>query len=287
MFNKTEEEERAYLETIKERIGFALDQTDREIGKQVNDLNEQKEYLNENIAELDKFEKLAVKLSVHRTVMSGESALKKKKRLQKLLQSPFFARVDFQEQGRRDPLPVYLGVHAFFDEAKKENIIHDWRAPISTLFYDFETGPASFAAPQGTIEGDLVLKRQYRIREGRMEYMLESSLNIHDEILQQELSKSSDDKMKHIVATIQRDQNAIIRDESAQTLIIQGVAGSGKTSIALHRIAFLLYRYKDSLASDDILIVSPKRAFAAWVLFARPKNKPGNSTMLWAIQAGR
>ena len=98
-----------------------------------------------------------------------------------------------------------------------------------------------------------------------MEYMIENSVNIHDEVLQKELSKSADDKMKNIVATIQRDQNAVIRNETARVMIIQGVAGSGKTSIALHRIAFLLYRFRDEIASKDILIISPNKVFADYI----------------------
>lgn len=270
MFNKTEEEERIYLERVKKKISQAIGQVDQEIGKQVSEMQEQKEYLNENIAELDKFEKLAITLTVRKAVLSGESALKKKKRLQKLLLSPYFGRIDFAETNQHQQA-IYLGVHAFFDEAKKENIVFDWRAPISTMFYDFETGPVYYEAPQGIISGEMTRKRQYRIRQGQMEYMIESSLNIHDDILQKELSKSSDDKMKHIVATIQRDQNTIIRNETSRTLIIQGVAGSGKTSIALHRIAFLLYRFKDSISADDILILSPNKVFADYISNVLPE----------------
>src|SRR5690606_25377297 len=101
-----------------------------------------------------------------------------------------------------------------------------------------------YDTPGGRVTGEILLKRQYRIRDGQMEYMIENDLNIHDEVLQKELSKTADDRMKTIVATIQRDQNAVIRDESSAVMIIQGVAGSGKTSIALHRIAFLLYRFR-------------------------------------------
>jgi DNA helicase II / ATP-dependent DNA helicase PcrA len=133
------------------------------------------------------------------------------------------------------------------------------------MFYDYEIGPARYEAPSGEIRGRLELKRQFRISGGRMEFMLESGVNIVDDVLQEELARASDEGMRNIVATIQRDQNAIIRDAEAHTLIIQGVAGSGKTSIALHRIAFLLYRFKDTLKSDDILILSPNRVFADYI----------------------
>lgn len=139
------------------------------------------------------------------------------------------------------------------------------------MFYDFEPGQASFEAPSGTKEGKIVRKRQFRIKEGEMEMMLESDLYIRDDVLQKELSRSADDKMKNIVATIQRDQNKIIRDETSPVLIIQGVAGAGKTSIALHRIAFLLYRFKDTIESRDIKIISPNKVFSDYISNVLPE----------------
>ena len=150
-------------------------------------------------------------------------------------------------------------------------MIHDWRAPVSSMFYDFEPGQASFEAPSGTRVGKIERKRQFRIKEGEMEMMLESDLYIRDDVLQKELSRSADDKMKNIVATIQRDQNKIIRDETSPVLIIQGVAGSGKTSIALHRIAFLLYRFKDTIESRDIMIISPNKVFSDYISNVLPE----------------
>lgn len=198
---------------------------------------------------------------------SGEILREQQKKLLKLRRSPYFGRIDFTRDryGETGAEPIYVGVHDFRDEGTGKTVVYDWRAPISSMFYDFEIGPARYQAPAGEIKGRLDLKRQFRIRDGRMESMLESSLNIVDDVLQQELSRSSDEGMKSIVATIQRDQNATIRDAEAHTVIIQGVAGSGKTSIALHRIAFLLYRFKDTLSSDDILIVSPNRVFADYI----------------------
>lgn len=269
--NKTERDERIYLEEIKGRLKAALVLIDRNVDGFSKDLLAQKEYLYENKTDMDNAEKVAVHQSVHAAALTGEAALARKKRLQKLMLSPYFGRFDFTETQAAQSMPIYLGVHAYFDEATKENLVHDWRAPISTMFYDFETGQANYQAPQGLIAGKITLKRQFRIRYGEMEYMLESALNIHDDVLQKELSKASDDKMKHIVATIQRDQNAIIRNETAQTLIIQGVAGSGKTSIALHRIAFLLYRFKDSISSKDILILSPNKVFADYISNVLPE----------------
>jgi len=139
------------------------------------------------------------------------------------------------------------------------------------MFYDFEPGKAFYETNGSRIKGVIGLKRQFRIRNGKMEFMLDSDLTIQDDVLQRELNQASSEKMKNIVATIQREQNAIIRDEDAHHLIIQGVAGSGKTSIALHRIAFLLYRYKETLTSTDILIISPNKVFASYISNVLPE----------------
>jgi DNA helicase II / ATP-dependent DNA helicase PcrA len=271
MINKSETEEKKYLDEVKGKLSSTLDEIDKRVSGYAKDLQEQKIYLYENKADMDHVEKNAVRQSVASAALTGEAVLERKKRIQKLFQSPYFGRFDFSENGNKKAFPVYVGIHAFFDEEDKTNLIHDWRAPISTLFYDFENGPAKYETPEGMVDGNILLKRQYRIRNGKMEYMLESSLNIHDDILQKELSKSSDDKMNHIVATIQRTQNAIIRNETSRELIIQGVAGSGKTSIALHRIAFLLYRFREDISSEDILILSPNKVFADYISNVLPE----------------
>ena len=270
--NKSEKEERDYLEKIKKKLSASINETESNINSYSKDVREFKDYLWENRAGMDHAEKVSVRQSIWQTALTGESAAEKKRRLQKLIASPWFGRVDFTEEGAGDRgLPLYIGVHSFFDPSLNTNLIHDWRAPVSGLFYDFELGNAFFDSPSGRIKGEVSLKRQYRIRQGRMEYMLESSLNIHDEILQQELSRATDEKMKNIVATIQRDQNRIIRNDTSHVLIIQGVAGSGKTSIALHRIAYLLYRHKETLSSEDILIISPSKVFADYISNVLPE----------------
>jgi DNA helicase II / ATP-dependent DNA helicase PcrA len=268
---KSEKEERDYLENVKEKLNQALKDIDKRVSGYIKDLKEQKSYLYENKTGMDRLEKVAVRQSVSAAVHTGEVAIERKKRIQKLLQSPYFGRFDFLEAVTGQLFSFYIGIYAYFDDKARVNLIHDWRAPVSTLFYDYELGPAQYQTPEGLVEGNLQLKRQYRIRSGKMEYMLESSLNIHDDILQKELSKSSDDKMNHIVATIQRNQNAIIRNETSRELIIQGVAGSGKTSIALHRIAFLLYRFKEEISSKDILILSPNKVFADYISNVLPE----------------
>lgn len=271
-FNKTEQDERKYLEIIKDKLHQAIDDTDAAVASHAKEAQENKDYLWENKTGMDHVEKISVRQSITQITLTGESAVAKKKRLLKLINNPYFGRIDFSEKNNQGVTPLYIGIHSFFDQKNNVNLIHDWRAPISSMFYDFELGEAYYESPsEKKAEGKISLKRQYRIRNSKMEFMLESSVNIHDDILQKELSQNSSEKMKNIVATIQRNQNAIIRNEQSKELIIQGVAGSGKTSIALHRIAFLLYRFKETIKSKDILIISPNKVFADYISNVLPE----------------
>ncbi|GAB3908946.1 UvrD-helicase domain-containing protein [Larkinella knui] len=235
-----------------------------------NELREKKQYIHEHQSGMDEADMVAADQSINRMALTGEAAVARKRKLIKMGQSPYFGRVDFITQDDQRSM-IYIGIFSFTDERQRMNLIYDWRAPISSLFYDFELGEASYATPRGKIQGNIALKRQYKIKNGHMEFMIENDVNIHDDILQKELARSSDDKMKNIVATIQRDQNAVIRNESAQVMVIQGVAGSGKTSIALHRIAFLLYRFRETISAKDILIISPNQVFADYISNVLPE----------------
>lgn len=270
-FNPTEQDEKDYLEIVKQKLIDVIDETFRQVDEHARDISEFKEYLWEHRDGMDRMEKLAVRKSITQNVLIGEKVADKKKRLSKLLKTPWFGRIDFRPDSDTMPIPVYIGIHSFYDSRQNLNLIHDWRAPVSSMFYDYETGRAQFEAPGGNISGEVSLKRQYRIREGKMEFMIENALSIQDDVLQRELAQTSDNRMKNIVATIQREQNRIIRNEEASTLIIQGVAGSGKTSIALHRIAFLLYRNPGIITSRNILIISPNKVFADYISNVLPE----------------
>lgn len=271
IFNETEKQEREYLQQVITLLKKAINHTDTSVKEHVDTLAEYKDYLWSN-KDIDPHEIRSMRESILNHFALGENVIDKRKRLGKILDIPYFGRIDFQEKKAYSRiLPIYIGIHSFYDFEQKQSLIYDWRAPVSSMFYDRELGEAAYISPAGKVEGDISLKRQYRIRNGRMEFMIESSLTVHDDVLQKELSANADDKMKNIVATIQREQNRIIRNEEAQTLIIQGVAGSGKTSIALHRIAYLLYTFKDSLSSKDILIISPNKIFADYISNVLPE----------------
>ncbi|OWP62226.1 helicase [Hymenobacter amundsenii] len=268
--NATLQEEKEYLEEIKEQLTLAIRRVDDSVRQFSDELREKKEYIHEHQSGMDEADMVAAGQSINRMAFTGEAAVGRKRRLFKLGQSPYFGRIDFAAR-KQAAAPIYIGVHSFFDEQRRRNLIFDWRAPIASMFYDFELGAASYTTPAGPQQGAIELKRQYKIRDGRLEFMLDSDVNIHDDVLQRELAKSSDDKLKNIVATIQRDQNAVIRNETASVMVIQGVAGSGKTSIALHRIAFLLYRYRETIRANDILIISPNKVFADYISNVLPE----------------
>jgi DNA helicase II / ATP-dependent DNA helicase PcrA len=271
MFNKTEKEEREYLKTLLKKVDIEISFINERIHAQANEIKYLNNHLNEHKRDMDHLEKNAMRESITNTAAIGDHSVEKKKRLIRLKNVPYFGRIDFRKNGNGNPEPVYIGVHNFFDEDSNANLVYDWRAPISSMFYDFELGDAFYETKDVKINGSIDLKRQFRIRDGEMEYMLDSDITIQDDVLQKELNQASTAKMKNIVATIQREQNAIIRNEDARHLILQGVAGSGKTSIALHRIAFLLYRFKETISSSDILIISPNKVFASYISNVLPE----------------
>ena len=270
-FNQTEKQEKEYLKQIISFLKKVIGNTDASVKDHVDTLAEYKDYIWSN-KDIDPHEIRSMRESILNHFALGESVINKHKRLTKILAIPYFGRIDFLEKKENSKvMPIYIGIHTFYDPESRATLIHDWRAPVSSMFYDHELGEAGYRSPSGEIKGEISLKRQYRIRGGKMEFMIESALTVHDDILQKELSSNADDKMKNIVATIQREQNQIIRNEDIRTLIIQGVAGSGKTSIALHRIAYLLYTFRDSISSKDILIISPNKVFSDYISNVLPE----------------
>ncbi|MBT2723566.1 RNA polymerase recycling motor HelD [Bacillus sp. ISL-46] len=191
--------------------------------------------------------------------------------LSRLKYSPYFGRIDFLENGEEAEDRVYLGIASLMDEQDENFLIYDWRAPISSLYYDYSPGPARYSTPEGTIEGEMNLKRQFIIRASEIKGMFDTGVTIGDEMLQEVLGNNASTQMKSIVATIQREQNEIIRNEQAKIMIVQGVAGSGKTSAALQRVAYLLYRYRGTLNSENIMLFSPNPLFNSYVATVLPE----------------
>jgi DNA helicase II / ATP-dependent DNA helicase PcrA len=186
---------------------------------------------------------------------------------ERLLASPYFGRFDFKEDGMRTADKIYIGLHNIYDsEGDCDILVYDWRAPISGIFYRDEPGHASYTAPGGEISGDVSIKRQYNIEHSTLKYFFNCSLVINDEILQEALAKNASTKMQNIVRTIQSEQDLIIRNTKSDLLMAQGAAGSGKTTIALHRIAYLLYHDASlKLTSNNIVIISLSDVFSSYI----------------------
>lgn len=256
-------DELKHLNHTLQIIDTALTEAREEVLQLDQEYRDAKRYMADYRNEMDSHEKLQTERLLDQTDRTGVFVVKARERMEKLKESPYFARIDFAADGEEEADTFYIGRFGFTHD--NEKLIFDWRAPIAGMFYDYDTGRAGFEAPVGWIEGELTRKRQFKIQNGIMEYAIESSTNVQDEVLQKELAHTSDEKMKSIISTIQREQNVIIRNEKADTLIIQGVAGSGKTSIALHRIAFLLYRFKNQITAEDVTILSPNKVFADYI----------------------
>lgn len=266
-----ERKEKQYLHTLLKKVDTRLYEICEAIQLKSNEVASMNKHLQEHKTDMDHLEKNNMREAIFNYSLQGEHSVENSKRLHRLKDTAYFGRIDFKDKQAHDLKKIYVGVSNFQDTDSTNNLVYDWRAPISSLFYDFELGTAYYHSLAGIVEGEILLKRQFRIRKGEMEYMLDTDLTIHDEVLQKELNHSSSAKMKNIVATIQKEQNEIIRNEEARHLIIQGVAGSGKTSIALHRIAFLLYRFKETISSEDILIISPNKVFASYISNVLPE----------------
>ena len=191
--------------------------------------------------------------------------------LQDLKDSPYFARIDFHEDGEKDTDEIYIGIASLMDQEDENFLIYDWRAPISSLYYDYALGKAGYETMNGKITGKVSLKRQFIIKNGHIEGMFDTGITIGDHLLQQALGNNASSIMKSIVATIQREQNKIIRNETSKYLVVQGAAGSGKTSAALQRVAYLMYRYREILTTNDMILFSPNPLFSSYVSHVLPE----------------
>ena len=208
--------------------------------------------------------------------------------VERLEKRPYFARVDFKENGEEKPETIYIGLGSFADK-DDHFLIYDWRAPISSIYYDGKLGKVTYNSPEGEITVDMTKKRQFMIEDGKIINMFDTNESIGDQMLLSVLSEKSSTKMKSIVTTIQREQNKIIRNTSADLLFVQGAAGSGKTSAILQRIAFLLYRYRGNLTSSDVIMFSPNQLFNDYIKNVLPEMGEQNMVQMtyWQFVARR
>jgi len=256
-----------FLTFVVQKIKVRVAELDEEILHVQEDISQMNDYYWQNYTEMDEYgyEDYDNQQALMAQMGANEQNRLTLHRLQKMEDEPFFGSVEFLYDGDTTPELFYIGIGNFATERGAVPLIYDWRAPVSSLFYDYDKGAAAYESPGGLMKGEILSKWQYKIKKGRMVFELESDIKVDDEILLQELGTSSDTSLKTIVRTIQREQNAIIRNTRDRILVIQGAAGSGKTSVALHRIAYLLYHDRQDLNSSNILVLSPNSVFSDYI----------------------
>ena len=264
---------REYLQYVLKCLNGRLAQADAAILEGEKEIEDMHEYYWENYTEMDQYgyEDYDNQQALFRQMNANEEQFRLRKRFKKMQDSPFFGRVDFRYDGDEEAETFYIGIGNLSESAGSLPLVYDWRAPVSGLFYDYDKGPASYEAPSGIFEGEVTSKWQYKIRKGKMLYEFESDVKIDDEILGAELGSNGEVQLKNIVRTIQKEQNEIIRNTKDKIMVIQGAAGSGKTSVALHRIAYLLYHDRENLKSSNVLILSPNGVFADYISHILPE----------------
>ena len=264
---------REYLQYVLQCLNDRLAQADAAILEGEKEIEDMHEYYWENYTEMDQYgyEDYDNQQALFRQMNANEEQFRLRKRFKKMQDSPFFGRVDFRYDGDEEAETFYIGIGNLSESAGSLPLVYDWRAPVSGLFYDYDKGPASYEAPSGIFEGEVISKWQYKIRKGKMLYEFESDVKIDDEILGAELGSNGEVQLKNIVRTIQKEQNEIIRNTKDKIMVIQGAAGSGKTSVALHRIAYLLYHDRENLKSSNVLILSPNGVFADYISHILPE----------------
>ena len=264
-----EEQEKNYLQNTLKVINKKIEKTHIEISQLKTLFEEKRAELGNNFYEYKQGQDLASTFTNLSQI--EEQQLNSEKQLKKLKfqnNSPYFARIDFQTSNS-NAQKIYIGLGSII--YNKKVYVVDWRTPIASMYYEYELGKASYEANNKTVDGEILLKRQYKIENQQLLSYFDTNLTINDEILQEILSKNASDKMRQIVSTIQKEQNTIIRTEKNDNILVQGVAGSGKTSIALHKAAYLLYKHRHSLKSNDILVLSPNNIFSSYISEVLPQ----------------
>lgn len=278
--DKELEREQERLDRVMEVLAESIGELEEDASRRRNEVVEFRKHFWEdvtvNLDNFDDFLETVISLRQQAEVLSlsqssHRQASKRRAALLRMQENPYFGRIDFAEEGEPEMEQVYIGVSSLMDPSGERFLIYDWRAPISSVYYDYAPGPAEYSTPGGTIHGELKRKWQYLIRRGRIESMFDTSLTIGDEVLQEVLGQTANSQMRSIVATIQQEQNQIIRHDRARLLIVQGAAGSGKTSAALQRIAYLLYKYRERMTADQIVLFSPNAMFQTYVSGVLPE----------------
>ena len=261
----TEEEikqEKEYLLKVVDILEDEIQNYDTKVKSLSNNIQEQMSYAWDKTNRLSDTEFIYAVANIQKRSVYAENANKKVNSYRKMLNNAYFARIDFDDG--EEVLPVYIGIASL--QQGDDFYVYDWRAPISSMFYNSEVGKSSYTISTGDkITGNITLKRQYKISGREIKEVFDTDMQIIDSVLKQMLAKNATNKMKNIVNTIQKEQNEIIRKNDVDLLIVQGPAGSGKTSIAMHKIAYLLYSERDKINNSNVMILSPNDIFNNYI----------------------
>ena len=271
--SKELKKEQDYLKTVLYILEKEISNNAKKVASITEDVQEEMKYAWDATNRLSDTEFAYAVADIHRQSFVKNSLTDKLKTYKKMIKSAYFARFDFDDG--TEVMPIYMGIATLQNDSYF--YIYDWRAPICGMFYDYEMGEASYETPNGDIiSGNIVLKRQYKIEGDKVQELFDTDMQIIDQILQQMLQQNTSDKMKNIVNTIQKEQNKVIRKNDVDILIVSGPAGSGKTSVAMHKIAYILYSFKNKINNSNVLILSPNDIFSNYISNVLPQIGENN-----------
>lgn len=275
-YTRTFLEEEKYLEYIIDEIKEQLTDEQKQLNNRKKDMVESRREMWEDVGAFPNDFAGVAEISQYRSevIVQTKTYLGSRARVEKykkMADNPYFGRFDFIEEGEKTREKIYVGLGTLMDSQSFKALVYDWRAPVCSVFYRHELGAVEYEAPSGILKGEVLLKRQYKIHNGKLLHFFDSNIVIRDAVLQDILSRNASTRMRTIVESIQKEQDIVIRDEAHGLVIVQGAAGSGKTSIALHRVAFLLYEgLGNNLNARNVMIISPNQVFSKYIATVLP-----------------
>ena len=264
------EKELKHLEQVKEHIETQLlEETESRDEQQEGLVQKRREMWEECAHGVNDFDDIVSMNAYDETLREKYGHFMRKeeavRQLSYLKDTPYFGRIDFLEKGEHLAEEIYIGRYGFRNKKTREYEVYDWRTPIASMFYDNGIGEASYQCPVGEISGKLTCKRQYKIENGELKYCYDTNVAVQDEVLEEVLAENTDKVLRVIIDTITREQNQAIRQPHALNMIVTGPAGSGKTSVGMHRLAYLLYHNREYLHAEKIVVLSRNQIFSSYV----------------------